>query len=64
MDNMTWVQKTIKIDASEVNNETEARPAKISDKLTPKYLEDGDLDLFRKLPQEQETARYEGRFSS
>ena len=62
MNNMTWVKK-VEIDTSDMNKEEEASPAKISNKFTPKYLDDGDVESFRKMPKEQAAARYEGRFS-
>ena len=58
MKSMKWVKKTIDIDASNVNEESEATPVKILDKLTPWHLNDDDVKSFCKIPHDQVTVKY------
>ena len=61
MKSMEWVKKAIDVNANDVHVVSEETPANTSDKFTPRYLNDNDVESFRKLPQEQIKARYKSQ---
>ena len=61
MKSMEWVKKNIDVNANNVHVVLEETPVNTSDKFTPQYLNDDDVESFCKLPQEQIKARYESQ---